>query len=123
MGFYNKSNLIFVGQRIVCTEDRFPVQVFDWGSALPKKGAIYTICWRIETKLFLVPDRVASSYGLLLRELSNPGHLLHFDQNRFAPLVEGEQPDLDEVNAVVERFRARIGEFINYPAVSQTATF
>ena len=33
----------FPGQRVVCINDRFPIQILEWASNLPRKGQIYTI--------------------------------------------------------------------------------
>ncbi len=61
-----------VDQKVVCINDRFPIQVLEWGSNLPKLGSVYTIS-DIE-----IVDAYQGPRGpaLLLAELKNPGDRL-----------------------------------------------
>jgi len=73
----------YIGQRVVCVNDRFPSQILDWASSLPRKGQIYTIC-RIFEGNCLYTRQV--KLGFILEELHN-GHF-GFLADRFAPLLE-----------------------------------
>src|SRR6266852_555307 len=76
-------NMWYQGQKVRCINGRFPVQVLDWGSNLPRKGEVYTI--RV---IAPVPSAITGHIGpgFLLEELRNPDDRLHFDANRFVPL-------------------------------------
>ncbi len=73
----------YQGQKVRCITGRFPVQVLDWGSNLPRKGEVYTI--RV---IAPVPSAITGQIGagFLLEELKNPDDRLHFDSNRFVPI-------------------------------------
>ncbi len=69
-------------QKVVCINDRFPIQVLEWGSNLPKLGSVYTISDITIVDAFQGPRGPA----LLLAELKNPGDRLWFDPRRFVAL-------------------------------------
>ncbi len=69
-------------QKVVCINDRFPIQVLEWGSNLPKLGSVYTISDIEIVDAYQRPRGPA----LLLAELKNPGDRLWFDPQRFVAL-------------------------------------
>jgi hypothetical protein len=83
------------GQKVVCTNDRFPAVVRAIYKQLPVKGVTYTI-----REVFLGREKVvkagdSATVGLLLEELVNPPDPLHkgqqelgFNSERFSPLEE-----------------------------------
>ena len=76
----------FIGQRVVCIDDRFPVQILDWASNLPRNGHVYTI--QSITSGVCLYTRQRPTLGFFLHELQNPPHGLSFRAVRFAPLLE-----------------------------------
>ena len=79
-----------IGQRVVCINGRFPQQILEWASNLPREGQTYTIR-SIEIGRCLYTRRV--TVGLFLHELPTLQDRLAFRADRFAPLLE----KLDEV--------------------------
>jgi hypothetical protein len=77
----------FIGQKIVCVNDRFPIQILEWASNLPREGRIYTIRWMGPGESIYSNE---VKFGFLLEELQN-GDLLAFFSERFVPLVERDQ--------------------------------
>ncbi len=76
----------FPGLRVICINDRFPVQVLEWASNLPRQGQIYTI-QSIQWGKCLYTRR--PTLGFFLHELPNPPHFgFGFRADRFAPLLE-----------------------------------
>lgn len=75
----------FPGQRVVCINDRFPIQVLEWASNLPRKGQIYTI-QSVSWGVCLYTRR--PTLGFYLHELPNPPRGFGFRADRFAPLLE-----------------------------------
>jgi hypothetical protein len=75
----------YIGQRVVCVNDRFPSQILDWASNLPRNGQIYTI-QSISWGVCLYTRR--STLGFYLHELPNPPRGFGFRADRFAPLLE-----------------------------------
>ncbi len=71
-----------VDQKVVCINDRFPIQVLKWGSNLPKRGSVYTISDIKIVDAYQGPRGPA----LLLAELKNPGDRLWFHPKRFVVL-------------------------------------
>ena len=70
--------------KVVCVEDRFPLQATEWGDQFPKRDTVYTI-----QKVVYCPGPTGE-YGTALRlvELKNPGDRLAFSEHRFKPLEE-----------------------------------
>ena len=81
----------FIGQKVVCVNERFPMQILEWASNLPRKGQIYTIRWigRGPSIYFaFCAGRAPGERGLgfELEELAN-GRFAFFAE-RFAPLAD-----------------------------------
>jgi hypothetical protein len=79
-------NSLFSGQRVVCVDDRFPSQILDWASNLPRKGQIYTIQSIISGVCLYTRRR--PTLGFFLHELPTLQNRLAFRSDRFAPLLE-----------------------------------
>lgn len=79
--------MIKPGSKVICIEDRFPVEVLMWGNQLPVKGCIYTV---IQVKI--VPDGITRipGPGLVLEELHNPNDL-SFSTWRFKELPPDDE--------------------------------
>src|SRR5260370_12460876 len=75
----------FPGLRVICINDRFPVQVLEWASNLPRQGQIYTIQYNQWGKCLYTRR---PTLGFFLHELPNPPHIFGFRADRFAPLLE-----------------------------------
>ncbi len=75
----------FIGQKVVCVNDRFPQRILEWASNLPRQGEIYTIR-SIEIGPCLYTRRV--TIGLHLHELPTLQDRLAFRADRFVPLLE-----------------------------------
>src|SRR5207253_6808674 len=73
----------FIGQKVVCVNDRFPMQILEWASNLPRKGRIYTIRWIGVGPSIYTGER---KLGFELEQLKY-GKFAYFAE-RFAPLVE-----------------------------------
>src|SRR5690349_2766914 len=76
----------YVGQKVRCVNDKFPMAVCEWGSNLPKKEEVYTI--RQIKPVPSVGGIVEPAF--LLEELRNPDDRLHFNPSRFAPINPSE---------------------------------
>lgn len=81
--------MIQAGSSVLCVHDRFSMLVFKYGSALPKKGCIYTV-----RRLVTARDGKTGIMGpgLVLCELSNPlpaGGDLAFSVWRFEEVPSG----------------------------------
>jgi len=74
----------FIGQKVVCINDRFPAQILQWASNLPRRGSIYTIRWIGPGESIYTGER---TLGFVLEELQNADHFAFFAE-RFAPLVD-----------------------------------
>src|SRR5437660_1415511 len=74
-----------VGQKVVCVNDRFPQQILEWASNLPREGQTYTIR-SVEIGRCLYTRRV--TVGLFLHELRTLQDRLAFRADRFAPVLE-----------------------------------
>jgi len=72
-------------QRVVCINGRFPQQILEWASNLPREGQTYSIR-SIEIGRCLYTRRV--TVGLFLLELPTLQDRLAFRADRFAPLLE-----------------------------------
>jgi hypothetical protein len=72
------------GMKVVCVEDRFPLQATEWGDQFPKRDAVYTV-----QEVVYWPGPTGE-YGIALKlvELKNPGDRLAFAERRFRPLAE-----------------------------------
>ena len=91
------------GQKVVCINDTFAPFIRAMYTALPTKGATYTI-----REVFLGRERVvkggdSATVGLLLAELHNPPDPFHagkqelgFSSERFAPLEEVPEEQEEE---------------------------
>jgi hypothetical protein len=73
----------FIGQKVVCINDRFPIQILEWASNLPRNGQIYTIHRMGPGSSIYTGER---TFGFELEELPN-GKFAFFAE-RFAPLVD-----------------------------------
>ena len=73
----------YIGQRVVCVNDRFPSQILDWASKLPRNGQIYTVQSIISGVCLYTRQR--PTLGFFLHEL--PTLHLAFRADRFAPLL------------------------------------
>ena len=74
----------YIGQKVVCVDDRFPRRVLEWTSNLPRKGQIYTIRWIGRGESLYTGE---SKFGLKLEELQT-AERFGFFADRFAPLLE-----------------------------------
>jgi hypothetical protein len=95
------------GQKVVCINDAFADFIRAIYTELPVKGKTYTI-----REVFLGREKVvnagdAATVGLLLLELHNPPDPFHagqqelgFSSERFAPLEELPQEEVEEQAAV-----------------------
>lgn len=82
--------MIQAGSTVRCVHDRFPILVFKYGSALPKKDCIYTV-----RRMVTARDGKTGVMGpgLVLCELQNPlpsGGDLAFSLWRFEEMPGGE---------------------------------
>ncbi len=82
------STSIQVGSLVVCIDDRFPPQVWDWCIEVPRRGSLYTV-----KSITRAPDGVTGIYGvgIALNEIDNSclprgGGL--FNISRFRPYEE-----------------------------------
>lgn len=72
------------GQKVLCVNDRFNGEVWEWGDQLPKRGHVYTV-----RSAARCPDVTGIvGVGLHLEEIRNPGDRLRFSEWRFKPIVE-----------------------------------
>ena len=76
----------YIGQRVVCVNDRFPSQILDWASKLPRNGQIYTVQSIISGVCLYTRRR--PTLGFFLHELPTLQNRLAFRSDRFAPLLE-----------------------------------
>ena len=76
--------MFYIGQKVVCINDRFPLQILELTSDLPRKGQIYTIRSIRRGKSIYTG---ASKLGFKVEELQD-GARVDFFADRFAPLVE-----------------------------------
>ncbi len=77
--------MFYLGQKVICVEDRFSGGVYEWGDQLPVRGFVYTIrriCWGSN------PDTHESGWTLLFFELTNLGDRLGFADWRFRAYEE-----------------------------------
>jgi hypothetical protein len=74
----------YIGQKVVCVNDRFPRRVLEWASNLPRKGQIYTIR-SIGRGECIYTGQLR--FGFKLEELQNAPRFGFFAE-RFAPLVD-----------------------------------
>jgi hypothetical protein len=102
----------FIGQKVVCINDRFPQRILEWTSDLPRKGRIYTIRSMARGKSIYPGE---SKLGFKLAELQSGR--IGFFVDRFAPLTkrldqacqrnasELTSPPLVEIPVAVESLR------------------
>lgn len=86
---------ILPGTLVICVDDRFPPQVWEWCNEVPRRGDLYTVK-QICGTLHGVTN--AFGIGLVLNELNNPGKhggQVSFDIKRFRSF-EGELLALSE---------------------------
>src|SRR5260370_34214894 len=107
----------FPGQKIVCVNPAYPIQVSEWGSELPRVGEIYTIRW-----MRIFPAKLGQITAVVLEELQNPDNRLHFHIERFLPAVSFEEPSHEIVVGYVKE-AATVARFDDFPPLSQIATF
>jgi hypothetical protein len=76
--------MFYIGQKVVCINDSFPLRILEFASNLPRKDQIYTIrsIWRGKS-IYTGELKL----GFNLEELQN-GERFGFFADRFAPLVE-----------------------------------
>ena len=86
----------YVGQRVVCINDRYRQSICEWCDALPRAGQIYTI-----KRIAACPDTFSDEWGigLLFEELNNFTDQFCYSAERFAPLVLAEM-EAEELLAV-----------------------
>jgi hypothetical protein len=77
--------MFYIGQKVVCVNDRFPQQILEWTSQLPRQGHVYTIC-RISPGKCLY-TRVLG-LGVKVEEIQTLVERFSFCAQRFAPLLE-----------------------------------
>jgi len=92
-------SMIDIGYKVICVYDRFPILVFKYGSALPKKGGIYTV-----QRIVIARDGITGILGpgFVLSELHNPrpsGGDLSFSAWRFKKLNPDGALDFEAMNA------------------------
>ena len=75
----------FIGQKVVCVNDRFPTHILEWTASLPRKGQVYTIR-SIVNGPSLYSRKL--TVGFQLNELRTIQDRLGFLADRFAPLLE-----------------------------------
>src|SRR5438067_1397897 len=73
----------YIGQKLVCVDGRFPQQILDWATDLPRKGRVYTIRSMAHGKSLYTGE---PKFGFRLEELQ-PGRCGFFAE-RFAPLLD-----------------------------------
>ena len=97
----NNFTSFFPGQRVVCIDDKFPVQILDWASNLPHKGTIYTI-----RRIACAPSIYTGELkvGVFLEELANGK--CGFFASRFAPISEAV---VAQQAAALERMIREVG--------------
>ena len=92
--------MFYIGQRIVCIDDKFHPSVFDWGDYLPILGHCYTIRKLVPNGWYPIDN--SRGLGLRLTEIVNPptpnGREICFSEWRFAPLEleESEEGQAEE---------------------------
>ena len=98
----NNFNSFFPGQRVICIDDKFPLQVLDWASNLPRKGAIYTIRAIGRGPSIYNGDL---KFGVYLEELENGR--FGFFASRFAPIAE--KSDVAQQATTLESIVMQVG--------------
>jgi len=75
----------FIGQRVVCVNDRFPTHILEWTASLPRKGQVYTI-----RSIVSGPNLYSRklTVGFHLNELRTIQDRLGFLARRFVPIFE-----------------------------------
>jgi hypothetical protein len=101
----------FIGQRVLCINDRFPLHILEWASNLPRKGRIYTIRFIGQGESIYSGE---SRLGFILEELQN-GECFAFFAERFAPLAEhrvrrGKATVADLIREVGDAAMKSVGE-------------
>lgn len=93
-----------VGQKVVCVDDKFPIEVAEFYTALPKAGTVYVIRQvSIGVNWAAEPGEVC----LLLIGLNNPRSSAApfpergFNSERFRPLEEVQEANLNSKPEVV----------------------
>ena len=89
------------GQKVVCIDDKFPIQFWDWADYIPREGAVYTVRWFDAVRHGITGQRIP---GILLNEIINPTFggrgEMHFWTRRFRP-VELENERAAESESVI----------------------
>lgn len=75
---------MFIGQKVVCINDRFPLRILEWTSELPRKDRIYTISVIVHGHSVYNGE---PKIGFRLIELQT-GERIGFFAERFVPLLE-----------------------------------
>ena len=77
----------YVGQRVVCINDRYSPYISEWCDAYPRKGQVYTI-----RRINECPDVFSRVRGLgfFFEELNNFTEQFCYSAERFAPIVLAE---------------------------------
>ncbi len=77
-------NQPYVGQRVVCINDRYSPYISEWCDKFPSKGQIYTI-----KSIHVCPDTFTRVWGigLFLEELDNFNERFCYSGERFEPVV------------------------------------
>lgn len=77
----------YVGQRVVCINDKYPPYISEWCDAYLSKGQVYTI-----RRILECPDAFTQEMGLGLffEELNNFTQQFCYSAERFVPIVLAE---------------------------------
>lgn len=86
----------YTGQRILCTNDRFSGAVWEWASAVPEAGCLYTIA-----ALDRLPqwDTRTPTLCFLLSEMKKDDNNTFFSSWRFEP-VDNTPSWIDTAHAI-----------------------
>jgi hypothetical protein len=91
---------LFCGCKVVCVNDKFPRQILEWTTNLPREGDVYTIR-RIERGHCLYTRQRA--LGLSLHELPSIQDRLGFRADRFLPLFNVEREAVAAVLPLIRK--------------------
>ena len=84
----------YVGQKAVCVNGAFPIQIHEWADQCPQEGEVYTIR-RVAMAAHGITGELAVS--LLLEEIINPryneGREIMFSGDRFRPLEASDKAE------------------------------
>ena len=120
--------MITHGSRVICINDRFPIQVLDWTEAnlLPRKGCAYTVTKITHAQCALTKE---VGIGYVLDELDSPTSKICFSHWRFEELADAianereyQQLELYEMATGQPCFSAcGYGSALNFCGIGQDA--